>query len=445
MGGNSYKSGKQLLAENQELAKAENGFYVTVPIDYQDHLKGTTDLYAYFRKTYDPKLPTYFLFTGGPGQSSHFPVGKADMYADVGYNFLLFDQRGIAFSRPSTEEMFKSPAFYASEKTARDAEEIRKHLKLDKISIYGVSYGTVPATIYASLFPSTARSVILEGVVYDGFDMTPQLDNFLINVVQKYFNSLTSGIKDKISRLANSEQSASFMFPSIVKAYLQMGGDQFLENLTKLLIEASKEDDSKFWSRYSELVAEANRNAVKYVNLDEDTVNFMLMGKEFGFSRSDISDGLILKNGRIVRSQTNSYIYSSRELGLPMEQKSTYLAKNYPIRVPVYYINGSRDGATIPPWVIKHYKNIPQGPAYLMILKHGGHMPGGQVLMVDRDQLGVPQKQATYFFKTVFNRMLTGELVDKRLVDEFNGLGMSKFAFTSKSNLQRQCKSIISK
>ena len=43
-------------------------------------------------------------------------------------------------------------------------EEIRKAFGISQWSIYGVSYGTVPATMYGSKYRSNTKSVVLEGV-----------------------------------------------------------------------------------------------------------------------------------------------------------------------------------------------------------------------------------------------------------------------------------------
>lgn len=49
-----------------------------------------------------------------------------------------------------------------TENTARDWEEVRKALALDKIDIYGVSYGTQLASTYATLFPAQVDKMVLD-------------------------------------------------------------------------------------------------------------------------------------------------------------------------------------------------------------------------------------------------------------------------------------------
>ncbi len=49
--------------------------------------------------------------------------------------------------------------------TARDMDRIRQALGLAAISFYGLSYGTVLGTAYASLFPHRLRSMVLDGAV----------------------------------------------------------------------------------------------------------------------------------------------------------------------------------------------------------------------------------------------------------------------------------------
>ncbi len=49
-----------------------------------------------------------------------------------------------------------------TENTARDWEEVRKALSKDRISIYGLSYGTILGSTYATLFPTQTNRVVLD-------------------------------------------------------------------------------------------------------------------------------------------------------------------------------------------------------------------------------------------------------------------------------------------
>jgi len=49
--------------------------------------------------------------------------------------------------------------------TARDLDRIREALGQDTVSFYGLSYGTVLGTAYASLFPHRVRTMVLDGAV----------------------------------------------------------------------------------------------------------------------------------------------------------------------------------------------------------------------------------------------------------------------------------------
>lgn len=434
-----YVSGKEMMSQNPEVVKSENGFIVAVPKDYSDLSKGTTNIYAHFRKPYDPQLPTYVLFTGGPGQASHFPTGKADQYAELGYNFLLFDQRGIAFSRPDEEKDWKDPNFHSSENNARDLEEIRKFLKLDKLSVYGASYGTVPATIYGNLFPLSTRSVVLEGVVFDGFDKTPQRDNLLLNITQEYFNSLPFEVREKLNRISNDILLPKMWFPAYVNAYLMYSGTSQLSALTENLSKATLVNDGDFLPEFNRLISEANKKAIMPKSFDEDLVNILLLSKEFGLAREDVITQLVLENGKIVRKNTgpySMYVAGARELGMTAGVASTYKASDYPLSVPVYYIQGARDGATTPAWAIKHWKSVPRGNAYLFILKGGGHMPGGQILKFDNLNEIEPGPQAHYFFQNLFKKMLNGDTIVLSDVEKLNQLGLSKAAFTSRASIR---------
>lgn len=155
-----YTTGREFCEKFKSVTAPEVGSWITVPVDYQNPALGTTQIYAFFAEgKFDPSRPTAIFFDGGPGANSHGWSRLTEKF-----NELHFDQRGIGCSRPSTLELYRKDTFYSSLNTAKDADEVRKFFKIDRLSVFGGSYGTVPATIYANQFPEHTSAAVLIGV-----------------------------------------------------------------------------------------------------------------------------------------------------------------------------------------------------------------------------------------------------------------------------------------
>jgi proline iminopeptidase len=104
------------------------------------------------------------------------PKGKAVMYLHGGpggecsphdfryfnpqkFNVVLHDQRGGGRSKPYGE---------IRENTTRDLvediEKLRKHLRLDRVILFGGSWGTTLALAYAETYPQNVGGIVLRGV-----------------------------------------------------------------------------------------------------------------------------------------------------------------------------------------------------------------------------------------------------------------------------------------
>src|SRR5206468_3314718 len=66
-------------------------------------------------------------------------------------------------------------AFYTTRDSVEDFEALRKALGVDKVTLYGVSYGTKVAVAYAMAHPEHVESLVLDSVVdptySDPFDL----------------------------------------------------------------------------------------------------------------------------------------------------------------------------------------------------------------------------------------------------------------------------------
>ncbi|MDP0398085.1 alpha/beta fold hydrolase [Tsukamurella strandjordii] len=150
---------------------------ITVPMDYANPSAGTFNILATgFFPAGTPK-GVILGNPGGPGGSALDFWGKdngtpAEMYRD--YALIGLQPRGLknATSLNCTtalECITQADTAYqntlTTENVARDMDELRKAMGIDKISYYGVSWGTELGAAYATLFPSNVDKMVLDSNV----------------------------------------------------------------------------------------------------------------------------------------------------------------------------------------------------------------------------------------------------------------------------------------
>ncbi|GIM93866.1 alpha/beta hydrolase [Paractinoplanes toevensis] len=187
--------------------KAECGF-VTVPLDYKDPDGETIELAISRIKHTVPQNRYQGIMLvnpggpGGKGQSLGVIGSLVPKKAGDAYDWIGFDPRGVGASKPSlscdsdyagynrpeyvptTTEIEKTwlerAEKYAADcakaggklldhlktqDTVRDMESIRLVLGATQINFYGFSYGTYLGQVYATMFPSRVRRMVLDGNV----------------------------------------------------------------------------------------------------------------------------------------------------------------------------------------------------------------------------------------------------------------------------------------
>ncbi len=134
------------------------------------------------------------LLAGGPGQASteaFIPLLPAFERIHRQRDLVLIDQRGTGRLSPlSCEEVEDTgydldtgvalsalrqcleaigdaadPSLYTTAASVRDLDMVRRRLGYDAINLYGISYGTRLAQLYARHHPESVRSMVLDGVV----------------------------------------------------------------------------------------------------------------------------------------------------------------------------------------------------------------------------------------------------------------------------------------
>ncbi len=122
-------------------------------------------------------LPWLVFFQGGPGFDAPRPSdvhspGWLDR-ALKDYRVLLLDQRGTGRSTPISHQSlarFQSPLeqadylkLFRADNIVRDAEWIRRELKIDRWSVLGQSFGGFCVTTYLSMAPESLREAFITG------------------------------------------------------------------------------------------------------------------------------------------------------------------------------------------------------------------------------------------------------------------------------------------
>ena len=166
---------------------------VVVPLDRTGQVPGSISLHVEVVPALGTPRGAIFLIAGGPGQGSAHVFGLDDeqavsiyRYLFPGYTLVAYDDRGTGESGlldcPAVQLALTADqqraaaaacagtigpnrAFYSTAEHAEDLDAVRQSLGLDKIALYGVSYGTKLAMAYALAHPSHVERLVLDSVL----------------------------------------------------------------------------------------------------------------------------------------------------------------------------------------------------------------------------------------------------------------------------------------
>ena len=166
---------------------------VNVPLDRTGVTPGTISLHVEELPAEGTPRGALFLLAGGPGQGSAHVFGLGSPAAVAIYRFLFpgytlvaYDDRGTGDSGlldcPTLQTAISADAqqagaancanvigpqraFYSTGEHAEDLEGVRAALGLDKVALWGVSYGTKLALAYALAHPDHVERLLLDSVL----------------------------------------------------------------------------------------------------------------------------------------------------------------------------------------------------------------------------------------------------------------------------------------
>ena len=257
--------------------------------------------------------------------------------------------------------------------------------------------------MFASLFPEKTNALVLEGVVYDGWDGVFS-GRTLPSLIQKFYDSFKPEVKTRLNALVEENKFSPFWLPMTTKAFLMQSGNYqlslFKDAIEEAVVRRSLDKESDVGAVFKEMAsalpspsfsaAEMER-MTKWFLLrelqdpcktlkDSDDLNQLLMIKEFNASVPNVSQMYRLRKGKIetvAGVNYSSYINKFTEI-----QQTPYSASLYPVSVPTFYIQGTYDGATPAPGASMHFKNSAKGPSQLLFFKKSSHMPFGLAIQL---------------------------------------------------------------
>lgn len=132
-------------------------FYPEIGAYKEEHLK-VSDLHSlYVEQSGNPEGKPIVFVHGGPGGGTD--AGMRRFFDPKVWRIILFDQRGCGKSTPFSELKDNTTWDLVS-----DMEKIREHLKIDKWTVFGGSWGSTLALSYAISHADKVKGLILRGI-----------------------------------------------------------------------------------------------------------------------------------------------------------------------------------------------------------------------------------------------------------------------------------------
>ncbi|MDO4765870.1 MAG: prolyl aminopeptidase [Eubacteriales bacterium] len=141
----------------QEYFEIKKDYYPEIEPFHTGYLKVSERHEIYYEQSGNPEGVPVVHLHGGPGGNCK-PYHR--QYFDPEYyHIILFDQRGAGQSRPFAELEENT-----TQDLVADMEKLREHIGVEKWHVFGGSWGSTLALVYAIAHPEKVSALILRGI-----------------------------------------------------------------------------------------------------------------------------------------------------------------------------------------------------------------------------------------------------------------------------------------
>jgi proline iminopeptidase len=195
--------------QNKKENKDEISLWPEIEPFQSGYLKISDIHEIYYELCGNPKGKPVFVIHGGPGMGCS-PVMRQFFNPDK-FLIILHDQRGAGRSKPGAEIRENT-----TQNLVQDIEQLRKKLNLEKIILFGGSWGSTLSLAYTETYPENVSGLVLRAIWLG----TKEIEDQMWNVIPRFFpemyesfisalpDSVLSPNTDKLLKLIQSENPA---------------------------------------------------------------------------------------------------------------------------------------------------------------------------------------------------------------------------------------------
>jgi proline iminopeptidase len=287
---------------------------------FQSAYLNVSDLHEiYYELCGNPQGKPVFVIHGGPGMGCS-PDMRQFFNPDK-FLIVLHDQRGAGKSRPNAEIRENT-----TQNLVEDIERLRKKLNLEKIMLFGGSWGSTLSLAYAETYPEHVSGMVLRGI----WLATKEEDNHIWNGIPKFF-------------------------PEMYESFIRVLPDSALPPNTDKLLNLIQSENRANREKYAK-IASRYEYKVCGLNISEESLD--------GYYGSE--DNM----AEIYTSTLIEYYYANNGCFFEEGQllRDAFKIQN----IPTIIINGRYDMVCPPVTAYKLHKSLPASK--LIIVEEAGHL-----------------------------------------------------------------------